>query len=132
MLLDVHCLSKTFSDGTLPVVNGLSFEVEEGELLAILGPSGCGKTTALRMIAGFLAPDRGRITLDGRALADERTSVPPEKRGIGFVFQDHALFPHLSVAQNIGFGLRGWKKAERAERVRQITARVGLAGLEAR
>jgi len=132
VLLDVHCLTKTFSDGALPVVNGLSFEVEEGELLAILGPSGCGKTTALRMIAGFLAPDRGRITLDGRVLADERGSVPPEKRGIGFAFQDHALFPHLTVEQNVAFGLRTWKKAERAERVRQILARVGLTGLEKR
>ncbi|MEM1054636.1 MAG: ABC transporter ATP-binding protein [Bacteroidota bacterium] len=132
MLLDVHCLTKTFSDGALPVVNGLSFEVEEGELLAILGPSGCGKTTALRMIAGFLAPDRGRITLEGQVLADERASVPPEKRGIGFVFQDHALFPHLTVEQNVGFGLRGWKRAERTERVREIISRVGLAGLEKR
>ena len=132
MLLDVHCLTKSFSDGSLPVVNGLSFGVEAGELLAILGPSGCGKTTALRTIAGFTAPDRGRITLDGRVLADERTGVPPEKREIGFVFQDHALFPHLTVAQNVGFGLRGWKRAARAERVREIVARVGLTGYEKR
>ena len=132
MLLDVHCLTKTFTDGALPVVNGLSFGVGEGELLAILGPSGCGKTTALRMIAGFLDPDRGRITLDGRPLADERVRVAPEKRGIGFVFQDHALFPHLTVAQNVGFGLRGWKRGAKAERVREVVARVGLAGLEGR
>ncbi|MEL6616327.1 MAG: ABC transporter ATP-binding protein [Bacteroidota bacterium] len=132
MLLDVHCLTKTFADGALPVVNGLSFEVEDGELLAILGPSGCGKTTALRMIAGFVAPDRGRISLDGRVLADETASVAPEKRDIGFVFQDHALFPHLSVAQNVGFGLRGWSRSDKAARVKEIIGRVGLSGLEDR
>ncbi|MEM6328603.1 MAG: ABC transporter ATP-binding protein [Bacteroidota bacterium] len=132
VLLHVHCLTKTFRDGSMPVVNGLSFDVAEGELLAILGPSGCGKTTALRMIAGFVSPDRGTIILDGRVLADERTHVPPETRGIGFVFQDHALFPHLSVERNVGFGLRGWTKAERASRVREVIARVGLNGLEAR
>src|SRR5690606_11094738 len=103
-LLDVHCLSKTYHDGTLPVVNGLSFQVAEGELFALLGPSGCGKTTALRLLAGFMRPDHGRITLAGQVLADEQRFVPPEKRGIGFVFQDYALFPHLTVADNVAFG----------------------------
>ena len=131
-LLSVHCLSKTFHDGTLPVVNGLSFEVAEGELFALLGPSGCGKTTALRLIAGFMRPDRGSITVDGRVLADERSVVPPEKRGIGFVFQDYALFPHLTVAQNVAFGLKRGKRAEREVRVAEVLKLVGLEGLEAR
>ena len=131
-LLHVHCLSKTFHDGMLPVVNGLSFEVGEGELFALLGPSGCGKTTALRLIAGFMQPDRGSIRLDGRLLADEHTFVPPEKRGIGFVFQDYALFPHLTVAQNVAFGLKGVKRTERDARVREVLKLVGLEGLEAR
>ena len=131
-LLSVHCLSKTFDDGTLPVVNGLSFEVAEGELFALLGPSGCGKTTALRLIAGFMRPDRGTITLDGRVLADERTTVPPEKRGIGFVFQDYALFPHLTVAQNVAFGLRRGKRTARETRVAEVLKLVGLEGLEER
>ncbi|HLT46611.1 MAG TPA: ABC transporter ATP-binding protein [Rubricoccaceae bacterium] len=131
-LLTVHCLSKTFHDGTLPVVNGLSFEVEEGELFALLGPSGCGKTTALRLIAGFMRPDHGAIALAGRTLADDHTFVPPEKRGIGFVFQDYALFPHLTVAQNVAFGLRAMKKPARAARVREVLRMVGLDGLEDR
>ncbi len=132
MLLDVHCLTKSFSDGVLPVVNGLSFGVEEGELLAILGPSGCGKTTALRVIAGFLPADRGRITLGGTPLADDGVHTPPEKREIGFVFQDHALFPHLSVQKNVEFGLRGWNRRQKQERAAEVLKLVGLSGLAAR
>jgi iron(III) transport system ATP-binding protein len=131
-LLSVHCLSKTFHDGTLPVVNGLSFEVEEGELFALLGPSGCGKTTALRLVAGFMRPDHGTITLAGHVLAGEGAWVPPERRGVGFVFQDYALFPHLTVAENVAFGLQKWKKAARAARVREVLHLVGLDGLEGR
>src|SRR5690606_6744122 len=94
--------------------------------------SGCGKTTALRLLAGFMRPDHGRITLAGRTLAGENVFVPPEKRGIGFVFQDYALFPHLTVAQNVAFGLHGWKRAEREARVGEVLKLVGLEGLEAR
>lgn len=114
------------------MVNGLSFEVAEGELFALLGPSGCGKTTALRMIAGFMEPDRGTIELAGKRLAGEGTFLPPEKRGIGFVFQDYALFPHLTVAQNVAFGLKNWPRTERASRVNEVLKLVGLEGLEAR
>ncbi|MDX1419497.1 MAG: ABC transporter ATP-binding protein [Rubricoccaceae bacterium] len=127
-LLSISCLSKTYHDGSLPVVNGLSFEVAEGELFALLGPSGCGKTTALRLVAGFMRPDRGSIALAGRVLADERRFVPPERRGVGFVFQDYALFPHLTAAENVAFGLRRWKRADRAERVREVLRLVGLEG----
>ncbi|MDX1440420.1 MAG: ABC transporter ATP-binding protein [Rubricoccaceae bacterium] len=116
----------------LPVVNGLSFDVEEGELFALLGPSGCGKTTTLRLIAGFMRPDRGTIELRSEVLVDEHRFTPPEKRGIGFVFQDYALFPHLTVEQNIGFGLRKLSAKDRKARVRRVISIVGLDGLERR
>lgn len=131
-LLSLSCLSKRYDDGAMPVVNGLSMGVERGELFALLGPSGCGKTTALRMIAGFLKPDRGTITLEGRVLSGEGAHVPPEKRGLGYVFQDHALFPHLTVARNVAFGLRGRPKAERADRMQEVIKLVGLTGMESR
>ena len=111
----------------MPVVNGLSFDVAEGERFALLGPSGCGKTTALRLAAGFERPDSGHVTLDGRALVDEGgTWVPPESRGIGFVFQDYALFPHLSVRDNVRFGLRGLARKDRTGRVDEVLKLVDL------
>jgi len=136
-LLTVSCLSKSFPSSSgasaLPVVNGLSFEVEEGELFALLGPSGCGKTTTLRCVAGLETPDRGTVTLGGRTLdADDGPRVPPEKRGVGLVFQDYALFPHLTVAAHVAFGLRHLSRAERRDRVAEVVRLVGLAGLEDR
>lgn len=131
-LLTVSCLSKRFTDGTLPVVNGLSFEVAEGETFALLGPSGCGKTTALRLIAGFERADRGSVMLAGQTLAEEGVHVPAERRGIGFVFQDYALFPHLTVRDNVRFGLRHLPKAERRARTEEVIRLVGLGGLEKR
>ncbi|MCH7663875.1 MAG: ABC transporter ATP-binding protein [Chloroflexi bacterium] len=96
-------LSKIFGDVT--AVNNLDITVKPGEILAVVGPSGCGKTTALRLIAGFEKPDTGRITLGENIVADERIHVPPEKRGVGMVFQEYALFPHLTVFDNVSFGL---------------------------
>ena len=103
----VHCenLIKRYND--TQAVNQISLDVKTGEILALLGPSGCGKTTTLRLIAGFEKPDSGRIIIGERVVADSITFVPPEKRGIGMVFQDHALFPHLTVFDNVAFGLRG-------------------------
>jgi iron(III) transport system ATP-binding protein len=131
-LLTVSCLSKQFADGVLPVVNGLSFEVEEGETFALLGPSGCGKTTALRCIAGFERADSGTVTLAGLQLVGDGVAVPPEQRGIGFVFQDYALFPHLTVRENVAFGLRGLSKKQRAARTHEVIQLVGLGGFEER
>src|SRR3954447_16606812 len=97
--LTLDRLDKSF--GGVPVLRGLSLEVERGEIVALLGPSGSGKTTALRLIAGFERPDRGRVLVDG----EDVTPLPPERRRFGMVFQHYALFPHLTVGQNVAFGL---------------------------
>jgi iron(III) transport system ATP-binding protein len=116
---------KRFANGVY-AVRDLSFELSRGTLLALLGPSGCGKTTALRLIAGLEAPDRGEIWLNGQCVAGPGCWVPPEARRIGMVFQDYALFPHLTVAQNIGFGLNKWKPAQRAQRVAELLALIDM------
>ena len=122
----VRCqaISKKFT--TLPVVENVSFQVQPGRILALLGPSGCGKTTTLRLIAGFEKLDSGLIEIDGQIVADGRQHTPPEKRRAGMVFQDYALFPHLSVAQNVGFGLSGVR--EKAQRIDEFLTLVGLEG----
>lgn len=107
------------------IVSGVSLRVRSGQVTCLLGPSGCGKSTTLRIIAGVERQDAGSIKLDGRTLSDERQHLPPEDRQIGLIFQDFALFPHLSVAQNVGFGLTG-PKAERAARVAETLERVHL------
>ena len=113
-------------DGT-PVLRDVSITVAPGSVLALLGPSGCGKTTLLRVIAGLEHPDAGDVTVGTRVLTGDGTFVPPEKRAVGMVFQDWALFPHLSVAANVGYGLpRG---PDRAGRVEEALAMVGLDGM---
>jgi ABC-type uncharacterized transport system YnjBCD ATPase subunit len=111
----------------LPSTN---LKIASGEFFSLLGPSGCGKTTTLRMLAGFVTPDDGRILID----SDDITEQPPEKRNIGIVFQNYAIFPHMNVAENIAFGLR-MRKVERGEIERRVTGalqQVGLKGFEAR
>jgi iron(III) transport system ATP-binding protein len=104
------------------VCNNLSFSVARGDIVSLLGPSGCGKTTVLRAIAGFEPIYAGNITLAERVLSQEGQSVPPEQRQVGMVFQDYALFPHLTVAANIGFGLHGLNAVERAQVVSDMLA----------
>ncbi len=118
------------SYGAAVAVEALDLAVERGEFVSLLGPSGCGKTTTLQMIAGFAQVDRGRILLDGADLV----AVPPAKRGLGIVFQSYALFPHMTVAENIAFGLemRGIGKAEREARTLEAMALVGLKGFAER
>ena len=115
------------SYGTVAAVRDLSFTIEDGEFVVFVGPSGCGKTTTLRLIAGFEEPDSGEIRIDGRVVND----LEPRDRGLGMVFQSHALFPHKTVAQNIEFGLRMKKvpKEERARRVREVATMVRLTDL---
>lgn len=125
--LACHGLVKRF--GTTIAVDDVTFNVPRGTLASLLGPSGCGKTTMLRMIAGLLAPDAGQIAIDGRVVADRLTMVPPERRRVGLVFQDYALFPHLDVARNVGFGLQGLARRERRRRVGEALDLVGLGHL---
>lgn len=127
-LLEVDKLRKAFGQTGAAAVERVSLSVGEGELLALLGPSGCGKTTTLRMIGGFETPDSGTIRLAGQDI----TTRPPEARGIGFVFQDYALFPHLDVLDNVQFGLRGMSRADARGRAAEMLALVGLSGLERR
>ncbi len=123
--LRLQGLTKRFGD--VVAVHELTLEVPSGELVALLGPSGCGKTTTLRMVAGFDVPTRGRIVLGDRDI----TADPPERRDCGMVFQHYALFPHLTVEQNVAFGLemRGLRRPDVERRVGEILERVGLGGL---
>ena len=122
--LEVRSLTKRFADHL--AVDDLSFSVARGSFFSILGPSGCGKTTLLRMIAGFIQPDRGDIAIGGRSMAQ----VAPNRRPVNMVFQHLALFPMMSVAQNVAFGLarRGVGRAERTRRAEAMLERVGLGG----
>jgi iron(III) transport system ATP-binding protein len=109
------------------VVREVSFEVRAGEILCLLGPSGCGKSTTLRVVAGIERQVAGAVRADGMTLSDDSIHLPPEARGVGLIFQDFALFPHLTVAQNVAFGLRGARSAT-AARVAELLERVDLAG----
>ncbi|HXV14891.1 MAG TPA: ABC transporter ATP-binding protein [Candidatus Krumholzibacteria bacterium] len=131
-LLLVEDLFLRFRGQARPAVDGLSFAVERGEIFGLLGPSGSGKTSTLRMIAGFERPERGRIVLDGRAIEGDGAFVPPERRNVGFVFQEFALFPHLTVMENVMFGLHGLPRGERAGRAMEILERAQLAEHAAR
>ena len=119
-------VSKRF--GTVQAVDRAELTIERGEFVALLGPSGCGKTSLLRLIAGFETPDEGVVEIAGRAVAGTAW-VPPERRNVGMVFQDYALFPHNTVAQNIGFGL---PRSGRRRRVDEALERVGLTGMRDR
>lgn len=110
------------------VLRGLDLTVPAGTLAALLGPSGCGKTTLLRIIAGFLRADAGTVTVGGRTLSGPGVHLPPERRRIGIVPQEGALFPHLSVAHNVAFGLTGHDRAERRRRTEEMLELVGLGG----
>jgi iron(III) transport system ATP-binding protein len=114
------------------VVNDFSLTLGNGQIGCLLGPSGCGKSTLLRAIAGFEPVLSGEIHMDKRLLSSTRFTLPPEQRKIGMVFQDLALFPHITVKDNITFGLKGWNKVEQGERVQELLALVGLSGMEDR
>ncbi len=113
----VECTGVAKSFGAIRAVDGVDFALQAGGILALVGPSGCGKTTLLRLIAGFEVPDAGTIRVAGRPVADANAWVPPEERRVGIVFQDYALFPHMTVAENVAFGLRGYKGDSRKQRV---------------
>ena len=121
--LEIKNLRRSF--GGRAVVDGVSLQIMPGQVTCLLGPSGCGKSTTLRMIAGVEMQDSGSIHVDGKLICDTVFRIPPERREIGLMFQDFALFPHLSVADNVAFGLKG-SKAEKRLRVEELLARVDL------
>jgi len=127
-LLQVHGLTKQYESMGPKVVDGVSFTVESNEIFAILGPSGCGKTTTLRVMAGFERIDSGSVELRDRVIECPNTNIPADKRGIGFVFQEYALFPHLSVEENVGFGLGRLSKRDRIERINAMLKLTGMSG----
>src|ERR1700748_1155402 len=130
--IDLVGVAKDFSarHGSVAAVREVDLEIRRGEFFSLLGPSGCGKTTTLRMIAGFEEPTRGRVLLYG----DDVTAVPPNHRDVNMVFQNYALFPHMSVAENVAFGLKrkGVDKAEVRKRVDEMLSLVELSGREQR
>jgi iron(III) transport system ATP-binding protein len=125
--LRIERLTKSYGPGA-PVLQGLDLTVPGGALAAVLGPSGCGKTTLLRIVAGFLRADAGTVAVGGRTLGGPGVQLPPERRRVGIVPQEGALFPHLSVARNVSFGLTGLDRAERRRRTEEMLELVGLAG----
>lgn len=126
----IACRGIAKSFGTVAAINGVDFHLERGAFGALLGPSGCGKTTLLRLLAGFEAPDRGSICVGGEEVSTARWVLPPERRRIGMVFQEYALFPHLDVAHNVAYGLD--RSINKTGRVAEVLELVGLAGLSKR
>lgn len=123
-------VSKRF--GSTVALDDVTLELDAGQLLALVGPSGCGKSTLLRIVAGLLSTDAGQVRLGGEVVDDGRRMVPPERRRVGLVFQEHALFPHLTVARNVGFGLRGRSRSDSRARVDEVLELVGLGPLRDR
>ena len=129
----LKALTKRYGD--LAAVDGLSLEVSPGELVSLLGPSGCGKTTTLRLVAGFLTPEAGEIWVGERCVSSAQSVVPPERRRMAMIFQSYALWPHMTVAQNVAYGLRfksGMTRADRDRRVAEMLRVVQLGGYEPR
>ncbi|MTJ54859.1 ABC transporter ATP-binding protein [Anabaena sp. UHCC 0253] len=131
-ILQLQNVTKQFSQSVSPAVNNVSLTLPQGDILALLGPSGCGKTTLLRLIAGFERLQAGTIQIAGQVVSNTSTSIPPEQRDIGVVFQDYALFPHLNVSENVAFGLQQFGKEQKQKRVAEVIELVRLQGLEKR
>jgi iron(III) transport system ATP-binding protein len=129
--LELFNIQLAIADQT--ILQALTFDLEEGEILCLLGPSGCGKTTALKTIAGLAIPQQGQINLFGNSVfSDNKINLPPEQRSIGFIFQDYALFPHMTVGQNIAYGLSFLNKHDKQQRIKESLELVELPDLEHR
>ncbi|MGG6310255.1 ABC transporter ATP-binding protein [Paenibacillus macerans] len=129
-LLEIRGLIKQY--GSFQALSGVSFDMKEGEIISVLGPSGCGKSTLLQLVAGLARPDGGEIRLRGQTIASIKTMIPPEKRNVNMVFQDYALWPHMTVFDNVAYGLKRIGREEKAARVRELLDLLQLSGLEHR
>src|ERR1700720_692568 len=125
-VVELESLTKRFGEATAG--DDLTLRIAHGSLVCLLGPSGCGKTTTLRLIAGFIDPDRGTIRVGDRTVSEPGRSVPPERRRMSMIFQSYALWPHMTIADNVGYGLR-LRRIERAERERRVAAILDVAHL---
>lgn len=132
VILDLQNVTKRYAENASPAVDNVSLTLQQGDILGLLGPSGCGKTTLLRLIAGFERSQTGQVKIGGQIVCDASTYIPAEQRDIGIVFQDYALFPHLNVAENVGFGLKHFSKQQIQKRIAEVIALVRLEGLEKR
>jgi len=128
MYLSVNHVEVRYAGNQGPAIDGVSLQLKAGQIGVLIGPSGCGKTTLLRAIAGLQPVTSGQIQLSGRVVSQDGFTEPPEKRRMGMVFQDYALFPHLSVAANIAFGLHGQPLVAKAQRIEEVLHLVGLEG----
>src|SRR6185437_9552433 len=124
--VELESLTKRYNG--VAAVDDLTATIAHGSLVCLLGPSGCGKTTTLRLIAGFLDPDAGSIRVGGRVVSEPGSSLPPERRNMSMIFQSYALWPHMTIAENVGYGLRV-RKIARAERERRVSAILDVAHL---
>lgn len=133
-MTDIRIIEATRRFGPVTALDGVTIDFPSGSFTSLLGPSGCGKTTMLRLIAGFDVPDAGSVSFDGVTVADPERQIPPEKRGVGVVFQSYALWPHMDVAGNVAYPLatRGVPGGERARRVEEVLSIVGLDGYQTR
>ncbi|MEO1430770.1 MAG: ABC transporter ATP-binding protein [Cyanobacteria bacterium J06633_8] len=125
-IISLKNITKYFAESENPAVNNVSFSLKQGDILALVGPSGCGKTTLLRIIGGFESPQKGEVLIGEEKVCCPITWMPPEKRDIGIVFQDYALFPHLTVKENVAFGLKNLDKNQVEKRVSEVLSLVGL------
>lgn len=128
--LDIQAISRSF--GSTAALTNVTLSVSKGEIICLVGQSGCGKSSLLRIIAGIDVPNQGRVLIDGREASGPDAFIEPEKRNIGFVFQDYALFPHLTAEQNILFGLKASSKADARKRAAEVIEQVGIAHLSTR
>lgn len=131
-MINLKNISFKYQNASTETLQNIDLELSAGEVLAVIGPSGGGKSTLLRIIAGLERPKKGEIYLDDKLLCGEKTFVQPEKRGIGMLFQDYALFPHMTVKKNIEYGLKGFDLSQKRVRVQEVLHIVDLVGYEKR